>query len=440
MIRDEFRSNRYCTSARITAGYLREAEETLKKLRRARDGDQEVRKELKDLVHGRCGRLKEVIDHLSDLINWDPKSTTQRDRYKRLKRAQEQVWDVRTQSSIERDQHPFYKITLHPSLFTFPPELDYYPPHKYPRQLKNKRGLYKNFGGVFLTEVKTSEGSKFPRIRGGTQPEWISMMLKGRVQASVRRVNEWKQLEELQRMMQIEEQFTKLLGVDDTGYVEGIGKRLKEVQEDHARRKRDANERNGLEVGDMDDHQSIKMKYPTILSILSLAILTCVAASRLSNGKYTIRSSQGSYLVDNKATLGGLVEFSRDTTATSSRSAQWTVVQNKTASNPNMFSIQNRKSNLFLSLDHSKDTGRNPYRNGEPVRMQQEYQVWFLDATETVGYYIIESPVMGHQEKAYAIKSPDEDDSDQEKDGRVTLKDVSKLSSTNQGWLFEVVK
>ena len=36
--------------------------------------------------------------------------------------------------------------------------------------------------------------------------------------------------------------------------VEGIGKRLKEVQEDHARRKRDANERNGLEVGDMDDH------------------------------------------------------------------------------------------------------------------------------------------------------------------------------------------
>ncbi|KAF9537351.1 hypothetical protein EC957_008404 [Mortierella hygrophila] len=253
MIRDEFRSNRYCTSPRITAGYLREAEETLKKLRRARDGDQEIRKELKDLVHGRSGRLKEVIDHLSDLINWDPKSTTQRDRYKRLKRAQEQVWDVRTQTSIERDQHPFYKITLHPSLFTFPPELDYYPPHKYPRQLKNKRGLFKNSGGVFLTEVKTSEGSKFPRIRGGSQPEWISMMLKGRVQASVRRVNEWKQLEELQRMMQIEEQFTKQLGVDDTGYVEGIGKRLKEVQEDHARRKRDANERNGLEVGNLDD-------------------------------------------------------------------------------------------------------------------------------------------------------------------------------------------
>lgn len=44
------------------------------------------------------------------------------------------------------------------------------------------------------------------------------MMLKGRVQASVRRVNEWKQLEELQRMMQIEERFTKSLGVDDTGY------------------------------------------------------------------------------------------------------------------------------------------------------------------------------------------------------------------------------
>lgn len=44
------------------------------------------------------------------------------------------------------------------------------------------------------------------------------MMLKGRVQASVRRVNEWKQLEELKRMMQIEEQFTKSLGVDDSGY------------------------------------------------------------------------------------------------------------------------------------------------------------------------------------------------------------------------------
>lgn len=254
LIRDQFRSNRYCTSPRITAGYLREAEETLKKLRRARDGDQEVKMELKDLAHGRSGRLKEVIDHLNDLINWDPKSTTQRDRYKRLKRAQEQVWDVRTQTSIERDPHSFYKITLHPSLFTFPPELDYYPPHKYPRQLKNKRGLFKNFGGVFLTEVKTSEGSRFPRIRGGTQPEWISMMLKGRVQASVRRVNEWKQLEELQRMMQIEEQFTKSLGVDDTGYVEEIGKRLKAVQEDHARRKRDANERNGLDIGSLDDH------------------------------------------------------------------------------------------------------------------------------------------------------------------------------------------
>lgn len=65
LIRDQFRSNRYCTSPRITAGYLREAEETLKKLRRARDGDQEVKMELKDLAHGRSGRLKEVIDHVS---------------------------------------------------------------------------------------------------------------------------------------------------------------------------------------------------------------------------------------------------------------------------------------------------------------------------------------------------------------------------------------
>ncbi|KAF9131640.1 hypothetical protein BGW39_001545 [Mortierella sp. 14UC] len=253
LIRDQFRSNRYCTSPRITAGYLREAEETLKRLRRARDGDLEVRQELKDLVQGRTGRLREVVDHLNDLIDWNSGSTTQRDRYKRLKRAQEQVWDVRTQTSITRDSHPFYKITLHPSLFTFPPELDYYPPHKYPRQLRNKRGLFKNSGGVFLTEVKTAEGSKFPRIRGGTQPEWISMMLKGRVQASVRRVNEWKQLEELKGMMQIEEQFSKSLGVDDVGYVDEIDKRLNEVLEDHARRRRDANERNGLEVGNLDD-------------------------------------------------------------------------------------------------------------------------------------------------------------------------------------------
>ncbi|KAK3834086.1 MAG: hypothetical protein J3R72DRAFT_222078 [Linnemannia gamsii] len=253
LIRDHFRSNRHCTSPRITAGYLREAEETLNKIRRARDGDLEVRKELKDLVHGRSGRLKEVIDHLNDLIDWKSGSTTQRDRYKRLKRAQEQVWDVRTQTSIIRDPHRFYKITLHPSLFTFPPELDYYPPHKYPRQLQNKRGLFKNSGGVFLTEVKTAEGSKFPRIRGGTQPEWISMMLKGRVQATVRRVNEWKSLEELRRMMQVEEQFSKSLGVNDVGYVEEIDKRLNEVLEDHARRRRDANERNGLEVGDIDN-------------------------------------------------------------------------------------------------------------------------------------------------------------------------------------------
>ena len=36
--------------------------------------------------------------------------------------------------------------------------------------------------------------------------------------------------------------------------VEEIGKRLKAVQEDHARRKRDANERNGLDIGSLDDH------------------------------------------------------------------------------------------------------------------------------------------------------------------------------------------
>lgn len=186
------------------------------------------------------------------------------------------------------------------------------------------------------------------------------------------------------------------------------------------------------------------MKYPTIFSIFStisaLAVLSSVTASRLTDGIYTIRSSQGSFLVDNKATPGDKVEFSRDTTVTTSPIAQWTVVKNKAASNPNLFSIQNRQSSLYLSLDHSTDTRRNPYTNDEPVRMQKEYQDWYLDSTAAAGYYNIESPVMGHQEKAYAIKSPDEGDSDQGEDRGLTLKAVGELPSTHQGWLFEAVE
>jgi hypothetical protein len=152
------------------------------------------------------------------LINWNTKETTQKERFLRLKRAHEAVWDTRPQSSIQHDKDLYYRIPLHPSLFTFPPELDYYPPTKYPNQFKNQRGKFKNFGGVFLTEVTTSEGSRFPRIRGGTQPEWLSMQLKSRAQASVKRVNEWKELEETRRMMIIESQFLKRLGVHDEGY------------------------------------------------------------------------------------------------------------------------------------------------------------------------------------------------------------------------------
>ncbi|KAF9197932.1 hypothetical protein BGZ49_001437 [Haplosporangium sp. Z 27] len=240
-IRDCFRSNRYCTSPRITTRYLLEAEEALKKLEKARDGDQVIRKELEDLVNGRTGRLKEVLDHLKELINFEPGKTTQRSRYDRLKRAHEQVWDIRTQSSIARDPSSFYRITLKPSLFTFPPDLDYYPPTKYPNQMKNQRGKYKNFGGVFLTEVTTSEGSKFPRIRGGTQPEWLSMMLKSRVKRSVKRVNEWKELEETKAMMELEEKFSKNLGVEDSGYVELIDQRLKNLKDKHVRKKFETN-------------------------------------------------------------------------------------------------------------------------------------------------------------------------------------------------------
>ncbi|KAF9308109.1 hypothetical protein BG003_011607 [Podila horticola] len=236
-IRDRFRYNRHCTSPRITKQYLLEAEEVFDKLQAAKNGDKKIRDELRDMVHGRTGRIKDVLDHLNFLVKWEPGTTTQRERYERLKRAQELVWDIRPHSSICKDPHPYYKITLKPDLFSFPPELDYYPPTKFPNQMKNQRGKFKNFGGVFLTEVTSSQGSKFPRIRGGTQPTWLSMMLKDRVKLSVKRVNEWKELEELKRMMIVEERLMKKLGVNDQGYLDQIDKRLQQVKAEHASRK-----------------------------------------------------------------------------------------------------------------------------------------------------------------------------------------------------------
>ncbi|KAF9210758.1 hypothetical protein BGZ59_009028 [Podila verticillata] len=236
-IRDRFRYNRHCTSPRITKGYLQEAEEVFEKLQAAKNGNKRIRDELRDMANGRTGRIKEVLDHLKFLVHWKPRTTTQRERYERLKRAQELVWDIRPHSSIRKDPHSYYKITLKPDLFTFPPELDYYPPTKYPNQMKNQRGKFKNFGGVFLTEVTSAQGSKFPRIRGGTQPTWLSMMLKDRVKLSVKRVNEWKELEELKRMMIVEERLMKKLGVDDQGYLEEIDKRLQQVKAEHVNRK-----------------------------------------------------------------------------------------------------------------------------------------------------------------------------------------------------------
>ena len=64
LIRDHFRTNRHNTSPRITAGLLREAEETLEKLQRAHNGEKQICKELEDLVNGRAGRLQEVIHHV----------------------------------------------------------------------------------------------------------------------------------------------------------------------------------------------------------------------------------------------------------------------------------------------------------------------------------------------------------------------------------------
>ncbi|KAG0346482.1 hypothetical protein BG004_001649 [Podila humilis] len=237
-IRDRFRYRRHCTSPRITRQYLLEAEMTLEKLQAAKKGDQKTVNELIDLVHGRTGRLKDVLDHLKSLTHWEPGTTTQRERYERLKRAQELVWDIRPHSSIKKDPHSYYKITLKPDLFKFPPELDYYPPTKYPQQLKNKRGKFKNFGGVFLTEVTTSQGSKFPRIRGGTQPTWISMMLKYRVKLTVKQVDDWKNQEEMKRMMIVEEELMRRLGVDDKGYVDEIDKRLNMIYKERTKKTR----------------------------------------------------------------------------------------------------------------------------------------------------------------------------------------------------------
>ncbi|KAG0204649.1 hypothetical protein BGX33_008370 [Mortierella sp. NVP41] len=190
------------------------------------------------------------------------------------------------------------------------------------------------------------------------------------------------------------------------------------------------------------------MKYPAILSIFStisaLALIHSSLAARIPDGVYTIKSHQGFILVDNMAIPGEYVTVSKNPSLATSLSAQWSVVQNKAASNPNLISIQNRRSNLFLTVDHSTDTRRNPYMNDEPVRMQEERQDWYLDSAATEGYFDIESPVMGHGEKAYAIKSPDlreekEKGGAREGEVRLYLRDVGELPSTHLGWRFEAV-
>lgn len=64
-IRDRFRYSRHCTSPRITKQYLLEAEEVFDKLQSAKNGDKKIRDELRDMVHGRTGRIKDVLDHVS---------------------------------------------------------------------------------------------------------------------------------------------------------------------------------------------------------------------------------------------------------------------------------------------------------------------------------------------------------------------------------------
>ncbi|KAF9931679.1 hypothetical protein FBU30_009740 [Linnemannia zychae] len=109
--------------------------------------------------------------------------------------------------------------------------------------------------------------------------------------------------------------------------------------------------------------------FTAFLWAISVLVLQPVAnASTLTDGVYTIRSQKGFYILSNNTTPGNLVDFG----------------------------------------NHSMDAKYNPYRNDEPLRMQKEPQDWYLDSTSTTGYFEIESPVMGHQEKAYAIKTPDD--------------------------------
>ncbi|KAG0237246.1 hypothetical protein BGW42_001513 [Actinomortierella wolfii] len=237
-IRDQFRARRHCTSKRITAGYLLEAEQLLDKLEKAQqDGHEDIKQELKDFVQGRTGILREVVERLYYMIYWPP-GTTQRERHRRLCAAHALVWDIRPKSSRERDarQHPFYyKIHLSPDLFEFPTQdpygqdLSIYPG---PRP-KNQRGKFKNTGGPYLTSVLTAHGSRFPRLRGGTLPPWMGAMFRKRMKKHHRDIDEWKLLEEWKADMEREEKFYRSLGVNDYGYVESIEKRIEELKEAH---------------------------------------------------------------------------------------------------------------------------------------------------------------------------------------------------------------
>ncbi|KAG0266431.1 hypothetical protein DFQ27_009733 [Actinomortierella ambigua] len=234
-IRDRFRACQHCTSKRITARYLIEAEELLEKLEQAKRGDNEqVRQEFRDFVQGRTGILREVVERLYYMIHWPP-GTTQRERHRRLCAAHAVLWDVRPKSSQERDARDYrnvfyYKIHLSPDLFSFPlpqdthgQDLSIYPP---PRP-KNQRGKFKNTGGPYLTAVLTAHGSRFPRLRGGTLPPWMGAMFRKRMRRNHRDVDEWKLLEEWKVDMECEEELYRSLGVEDYGY-----DRPKDITED----------------------------------------------------------------------------------------------------------------------------------------------------------------------------------------------------------------
>ncbi|KAF9159302.1 hypothetical protein DFQ26_006719 [Actinomortierella ambigua] len=198
-IRDRFRACQHCTSKRITARYLIEAEELLEKLEQAKRGDNEQ------------GRLKE-----NDTADYVPRMPFY---------GISQERDARDYRNVF-----YYKIHLSPDLFSFPlpqdthgQDLSIYPT---PRP-KNQRGKFKNSGGPYLTAVLTAHGSRFPRLRGGTLPPWMGAMFRKRMRRNHRDVDEWKLLEEWKVDMECEEELYRSLGVEDYGY-----DRPKDITED----------------------------------------------------------------------------------------------------------------------------------------------------------------------------------------------------------------